>query len=160
MPGLFFYRDAGGAAQVLMLCGRYFTDIAVSLYPWPQGLVTILQLPRDTLTKATVVEETLDWVLAYSLSGLVHHHHSGKHCGRHGAGQVAESSTLFFRQQEERDWICLGVSEPQSLPPSDTLPLTSVNPLSLSKSSIPSGRSIQMSQRRPLLIRPPHPIIL
>lgn len=65
--------------------------------------MTILQLPRDTLTKATTVEETFDWVLAYSLSGLVRHHHSGEHGGRRGAGEVAESSTLILRQQEERD---------------------------------------------------------
>lgn len=46
-------------------------------------------------------------VLAYSLSGLVHYHHSGEHGGRRGAGEV-------------------GVLEPQS--PSDTLPLTPVSP--------------------------------
>lgn len=107
-----------------MLCGRYFTNSAVSLHPRPQVLVTVLQLPRDTLTKATTVEKTFRWVLAYSLSGLVHYHHSGEHGGRCAAGEV-------------------GVLEPQSLPPSDTLPLTPVSPSKPVRVPFPRGEAFK-----------------
>jgi hypothetical protein len=75
--------------------------------PWPQQLL---------------LKENLNWELAYSLEGLVHYHHSGKHGGMWATMVLEEPKSSTSRSAGGRTGTGLSFSDLKAPPPSDALP--------------------------------------